>query len=115
MTVKSFRTNRRTNKGAYRRLRTPRHHVTALSSIASVQYKGKSLKAGLARDLPFTHRMTSDLLETDSVRCGVSIKIMAIHFAADDGPEIFIALAAAVGTDLDRVIGKINDALQRVR
>jgi cytidine deaminase len=32
----------------------------------------------------------------------------------NDGPELFLGLAAAVGTDLDRVIGKISQALLKV-
>lgn len=33
----------------------------------------------------------------------------------DDGPELFIGLAAAVGTNLDGVIDKLSEALQSVR
>jgi deoxycytidylate deaminase len=33
----------------------------------------------------------------------------------DDGPELFIGLAAAVGTDLKRVVTKLDHALQSVR
>lgn len=33
----------------------------------------------------------------------------------EDGPELFLGLAAAVGTDLERVIGKISQALLKVQ
>jgi len=40
---------------------------------------------------------------------------MSFTAASSRGPELFLGFAAAVGTDLERVIAKFNEALERVR
>ncbi|HXA79209.1 MAG TPA: anti-phage dCTP deaminase [Candidatus Acidoferrales bacterium] len=40
---------------------------------------------------------------------------MSLTASSGRGPELFLGFAAAVGTDLERVIAKFNEALERVR
>jgi len=60
-------------------------------------------------------RITFRACRTRSPDSDVTIVVMPLNNPLDDGPELFVALAAATGTDLERVTGKLNEALKRVR